>query len=73
MADPVDQANDLQEQHLASAIAAARGELRTGNSADECVECGDQISSERQLAVPGCLLCVSCAEIYETKRGRYRG
>lgn len=40
-----------------------------GVSADECIECGELIPSARQIAVPGCQLCITCAEKYE-KKGR---
>lgn len=40
MADAADKANDLQEQHLANAIDAARGELKSGKPGD-CELCGE--------------------------------
>jgi len=40
------------------------------DSADECMVCGELIPSKRQLAVPGCQLCVHCAEDAERRNGR---
>jgi len=69
MPDIVDIANDQVERELEAAIAAARGipspERGAMESANECIECGDLIPSERQIAVPGCQLCVECAERME--------
>ena len=36
-----------------------------GDTADNCVECGLQIPSARQLALPGVQMCVECAELAE--------
>lgn len=35
------------------------------DSADECVECSALIPSARQLAAPGCQMCIDCAELAE--------
>jgi len=72
VADIVDEANDRAQAELDAAIAAARG-IPAGRredvkqSADCCVECGDLIPSERQIAVPGCDLCVDCASELELR------
>lgn len=54
------------------AIASARGYVYHAGDvrecADNCVECGMQIPSERQLSAPGCQLCAGCAEIHELRR-----
>lgn len=72
MSDIADMAGDRQEVEMERAIAAARGHVyRAGDvpeSADNCVECGTLIPSGRQLATPGCQLCVGCAEIHELRR-----
>ena len=34
-------------------------------SADECVECGEEIPEARQKAIPGVQLCVFCQEMNE--------
>ena len=72
--DIVDYANDQAERELAALIAqrAARMAMAPLESSDLCLECGEQISSERQLAVPGCCLCVECAEELERQHALYR-
>ena len=72
--DIVDYANDQTERELAALIAqrAARMAMAPLESADLCLDCGEQISSERQLAVPGCCLCVNCAEALERQHALYR-
>ena len=58
MADIADLANDRAQHDLDAAIDAARmGAVSDVESADTCVECGELISSARQIAVPGCQLC----------------
>lgn len=72
MADEANIANEYAERHLEAAIAAARGipspERASLESANECAECGELIPSERQIAVPGCQLCVECAAVMEMRR-----
>jgi len=49
--------------HSARKVAELiRQELLTPESADNCTECDLQISSKRQIEVPGCTLCETCAE-----------
>lgn len=63
MADIIDQAQELEEMHrevyLASRVRIQR------ETADNCVECGYQIPSARQVALPGVQTCVDCAELLE--------
>jgi phage/conjugal plasmid C-4 type zinc finger TraR family protein len=69
--DEADRAQLTIEQTLDAAIRAARGILPAEReSASECAECGLQIPSSRQIAVPGCQLCVDCATELESKRLR---
>lgn len=37
-------------------------------SSQFCTECGEPIPSERQQAVPGCLLCIDCQNEKEKKK-----
>ena len=39
-------------------------------SAEECVECGDEIPKARQKAIPGVQLCTYCQEHEELTKGR---
>lgn len=76
-ADPADEATAISEAFLERSIQAARGVIPPSvdpskASADECMDCGNLISSERQIAVPGCQLCMDCAEDLE-RRARMAG
>ena len=71
--DDADRAEIEQERWLARCLEAARQACCALESADVCVECGEQISSERQLAVPGCQLCTDCAAELERRRALFRG
>ena len=63
MADIADQAQEVEEMQRKAALAG-----RTafhGDTADNCVECGVQIPSARQIALPGVQTCVDCAQLLE--------
>jgi len=76
MADEVDVANDHTEQELKLRIAAARGYVDDQGdpkqSATDCVECGLEIPSARQIALPGIDTCVHCASAAERKRELFK-
>lgn len=71
--DDIDRAQERElaerEAALERIAAAARGippgHTSPAESADECMECGELIPSARQIAVPGCQLCVECADRVE--------
>jgi phage/conjugal plasmid C-4 type zinc finger TraR family protein len=52
----LDQINDT----ITDGVQSARARLPAGESALECVECGDEIPEKRRLALPGVRTCVSC-------------
>lgn len=66
--DDADRAQSRIEQELDRAIAAARSCTAYQESANECIECGSLIPSERQIAVPGCQCCADCASELERLR-----
>ena len=71
MADECDRAQDHIERELELAIRAARGICPPDTeSASNCAECGNEISSQRMLAVRGCTLCYDCAVELESKKLR---
>jgi phage/conjugal plasmid C-4 type zinc finger TraR family protein len=71
MGDLADNADKAIADHLEAAIRAARGVMPADTrSAEVCEECGLEISSARQIAVPGCVLCTDCAEVVESLRRR---
>ena len=50
--------------------AANKKSLVVKDSEDNCIECGLQIASQRQIEHPGCCLCQSCADVYEQEAGQ---
>ncbi len=71
MADIADIGNDYAEKVLADRLdARVRYE---GESAEECTDCGEKIAQARRLAVPGCDLCIACAEVRELMGRARRG
>ncbi|OBY59447.1 TraR/DksA C4-type zinc finger protein [Pseudomonas sp. AU12215] len=71
MADIADRANDAMLETMDN-LLAARQPAFVGQSLSECLDCGDEIPSARQLAAPGCTLRTFCQSITE-KRGRANG
>ena len=71
--DDIDRATDLVEQTTQLAIANQRASILTAkDSAHNCEDCGFEIPSARQIAAPGCTLCVACAEALEAKLKHFR-
>lgn len=68
--------NAVQEQidaTLADAVAKARSELHSGESAEFCEECGNEIPQARRLALPGVKLCVTCQSELDKKQAAFSG
>ncbi|WP_445494394.1 TraR/DksA family transcriptional regulator [Pseudomonas sp. 8(2025)] len=73
MPDVVDFATDLVQEHLDQAMAArllARSRA-SGHSFPICIDCDGPIPEARQLAQPGCTLCVDCQQVEDARRTRY--
>ena len=69
--DDIDKAQMHIERELEDAIRAARGVMPPDTrSADCCVECGREIPSVRQQALPGVQTCVDCAVQIESRKLR---
>ena len=51
---------DQIEDTVKDAIAAARLRMPTGESAEECDDCGGPIPAKRRAALPGVRTCVAC-------------
>ena len=69
--DDADRAADHIEKELENAILAARGIVPPDTkSAECCIECGCEIPSMRQQAIPGVQTCFDCAVELESKRLR---
>lgn len=45
---------------ITDGVQSARARLPQGESALECVECGDEIPERRRQALPGVTTCVAC-------------
>lgn len=51
---------DQIDDTVSDAVAAARSRLPTGESAEYCDVCGEDIPQKRREAVPGVRTCVQC-------------
>ena len=69
--DDIDKAQQHIERELEDAIRAARGVMPADTrSAECCIECGCEIPSMRQQAIPGVQTCVDCAVQIESRNLR---
>lgn len=59
---------DQIDATIADAIERARREVRQGPSREYCLECEEEISPARRVAVPGVQLCVPCAKLVEREK-----
>ena len=70
MADFADLASDQEAANLKQALANFDNHRRRQTeSFTECSYCDEPIPEARRLAVPGCVLCVSCQEKEEKGMG----
>jgi len=69
MADEIDRAQTINEQHLDDALAAhlRRPAYTVADSALICIDCERPIPARRREAVPGCTRCVGCQTHYERR------
>lgn len=51
---------DQIQDTIMDAVQGARSRLPNGESAEECIECGDPIPPRRREALPGVKTCVAC-------------
>ena len=51
---------DQIEDTVKDAVLTARARMPAGESAQECVECGEAIPEGRRKALPGVKTCVAC-------------
>ncbi|WP_369310040.1 DksA/TraR family C4-type zinc finger protein [Providencia rettgeri] len=68
--------NAVQEQidaTLDDAIAKARSQLHSGESALFCQECGEPIPEARRMAVLGVKLCFACQSELDKKQAAFSG
>ncbi len=64
--DEADIASEYQNREIETLLNHRKKKaLTVKESADHCAECGLEIPSARQVAVPGCSLCIECAAWFE--------
>lgn len=66
----------VQEQidaTLDDAVAKARRQLHSGESAEFCEECGKAIPEARRLALPGVKFCINCQNELDKKQSTFSG
>jgi phage/conjugal plasmid C-4 type zinc finger TraR family protein len=51
---------DQIDDTITDGILTARARLPSGDGAENCDECGDEIPEARRKALPGARTCVSC-------------
>lgn len=66
MTDIADTASDYQSR--LNAEAEAKRIRYEGESAADCVECGEPINAGRRKAIPGVQTCIDCAILEEHRR-----
>lgn len=65
MADEVDRANDISEDHRTVSIRSISRQLERKNLSIECEDCGNEIDPKRRAAYPSATLCITCKETEE--------
>lgn len=65
--DEIDQAQAINEERLADALADHFRRVSSGTAPGSyhCHECGDPIPEARRKAAPGCVRCIDCQTLYE--------
>jgi len=66
--DIFDEATVREEEHRERALAAARARV-SGQGAEDCEDCDEQIPLQRRLAAPWATRCVDCQQIAEMRPG----
>lgn len=66
--DEADYAQIEQERELRRLLATYTYAVPAGESASHCLDCEGEIPEARRQAMPGCIRCVSCQNMYERRR-----
>jgi phage/conjugal plasmid C-4 type zinc finger TraR family protein len=72
MADEVDRANDLSEDHRTVNVKNISRMLERKNPSIECEDCEGDIEPKRREALPSARRCISCQESFERDARIYR-
>jgi len=65
MADEVDRANDISEDHRTVQIRSIARHLERKNTSIECEDCPGEIEPKRKAAMPSATRCIKCQEEWE--------
>jgi DnaK suppressor protein len=73
MSDLLDRASELEQQQRDQALKAALTKPKEAQDIDAdgnhyCVDCGEQISAQRLIALPHAVCCIDCQSIREHER-----
>ena len=72
MADEVDHANKLTDDRNVVEIRTIQRSLQQKNETGLCIDCEEDIESERLAALPSARRCISCQESMERNSRIYR-
>ena len=64
---------DQIDATIEDAIERARKRMPSGESLENCEECGTSIPVARREAIPGVRLCVACQEVLDTQGAVFSG
>ena len=64
---------DQIDASVADAVAKARSRLPSGESLQDCEECGEPIPEARRIAIAGVRLCVQCQETLDEQQIKQQG
>jgi phage/conjugal plasmid C-4 type zinc finger TraR family protein len=68
VADDMDIAQAINEQHLEDALAAHRRKTSEALKTSEvCEDCKEPIPAARLAAMPGCTRCIDCQTTFERR------
>ncbi len=59
---------DQIDDTVSDAVKSARSKLPTGESAEFCAECGEEIPEARRQALPGARTCVQCQSLRDEQK-----
>ena len=54
---------DQIDDTILDAVMSARARMTSGDSADYCDDCGEDIPERRRIALPGTRTCVACQAV----------
>jgi phage/conjugal plasmid C-4 type zinc finger TraR family protein len=64
---------DQIDDSITDAILEARSRMPSGESLEDCEECGDEIPEKRRVALLGVRTCIACQNSRDAKRAAFGG